>query len=79
MLLDNLKENDVVVFEDGVCGKVTSCLINKDIGLITIVLDKLVLGVRGCPKKAGWTYWLDGRLWNAGRYNVNNIVKAIYA
>ena len=78
MLLDDLKENDVIVFSDGCCANVTASNINKQVNIISIVLDRKVSGVRGYPKKFCWTYRLDGSLWNSSGY-VNDIVKVIHA
>lgn len=78
MRLDDLKENDIVVFSDGSCSKVTAYNKNDQAAIVSIVFNKAVAGVRGYPKKFCWTYRLDGSLWNALDRN-NDIVKVIHA
>ena len=78
MLLDDLKENDIVVFSDGSCSEVTAYNKNDQAATVSIVFNKAVFGIRGYPKKFCWIYRLDGSLWNALKNN-NDIVKVIHA
>ena len=78
MLLDDLKENDIIVFSDGSCNRVTSCAKNEPANIISIVFIEKVSGRRGYPKKFCWTYSLDGKLcWSYG-LDTNNVVKVIH-